>query len=149
MFDEDYSNIILFGGFYLGLDEKYKLTLSVLNETLAVCRLKNDEKIPLWVISDNAFFSITKTNDELSIVCLEDSVPKETVAEKGFRCFKIEGPLDFSLIGVLAPIANLLAENKISIFVVSTYDTDYILVRQENLNEAIVTLRKVGYIILE
>ena len=119
--------------------ENSKLSLSILPQKLAVCRLGKDARIPVWVEGDN-FFSITKTDDELSIVCSENRVPDDIKAEKGWQAFKVEGPLDFSLTGILASLANPLAEAGISIFAVSTFDTDYLLVKSDKLNEAVKVL---------
>jgi len=112
------------------------LTLSILPDRFAVCRLDSNYPIPLWVLKSKEFFSITRTDEELSIVCFEDSVPYDVKAEKGWRAFKVEGPLDFSLSGILSSLINPLARKEISIFAISTYDTDYILVKEEQLAEA-------------
>ena len=114
---------------------KKQLTLSILPDCLAICRMASDQPIPAWAYKD-AFFTISRTPDELSIVCSENSVPAGVKAEKGWRSFKVEGPLDFSLTGVLAALARPLADAKISIFAISTFDTDYILVKQEYLEQA-------------
>ena len=95
--------------------------------------------VPLWVDTKN-FISITRTEDELSIVCIDKNIPNEIKSEKGWRVLKVEGPLDFSLIGILSDISGILAKEKISIFVVSTFDTDYILVKEENLVNSIKVL---------
>ena len=89
---------------------------------------------------------VGKTDEELSLVCLTSKVPQNTIErEDGWKAFRIQGILDFSLIGILAPIANILAENKIGIFAVSTYNTDYILVKQENFEKAATLLADNGY----
>lgn len=111
------------------------LTLSVSPETFAVCRLEANATIPEW-IDHNSFFSITRTKDELSVVCLEKDVPAQVKSEKNWRMFKVEGPLDFALTGILASLAQPLADAKISIFAISTYDTDYLLVKDEKLQAA-------------
>ncbi|MBS6886940.1 ACT domain-containing protein [Clostridium paraputrificum] len=95
--------------------------------------------VPLWVDTKN-FISITRTEDELSIVCIDKNIPNEIKSEKGWRVLKVEGPLDFSLIGILSEISGILAKEKISIFVVSTFDTDYILVKEENFEKSIKVL---------
>jgi len=118
-----------------------KLSISILNENFAVCRLNADENIPDWIIKDS-FFSITKTADELSIVCLEKGVPGYVKSEKEWRAIKIEGELDFSQTGILASLAAPLAEAKISIFAASTFNTDYILVKNNKLEKAIEILSK-------
>jgi hypothetical protein len=98
------------------------------------------------------FFSVTKTEDELSVVCEQASiplpVPSELKCEKDWRMLKVEGPLDFSLTGILSSLAGPLAAAKISIFAISTFDTDYILVKSENLSRACETLRHSGFTIL-
>lgn len=89
---------------------------------------------------------VGKTDEELSLVCLTSKVPQNTIErEDGWKAFRIQGILDFSLIGILAPIVNILAENKIGIFAVSTYNTDYILVKQENFEKAATLLADNGY----
>ncbi len=123
------------------------LTMQLLKEKFSVCRLDSNEKIPSW-IGDNGFVSITRTLDELSIVCLEENVPKEITQEKDWRILQVKGPLDFSLVGILSAISTLLANNKISIFAISTYDTDYILVKDTEINNAISILSTSGYQVL-
>ncbi len=116
------------------------LTLSVLPYKLAVCKLDPLESIPDWLSTQHAFFSITRTSEELSIVCDEASVPATVEAVRDWRALKVEGPLDFSLTGILYSLAKILAEAKISIFAVSTYDTDYILVQENKLAATIAAL---------
>src|SRR5689334_16436306 len=116
------------------------LTLSVMPLLLAVVRLNTSSNIPPWAVEKGDFFSITKTSDELSIVCSEDKVPQDVKVEKGWRCLKVEGPLDFGLTGILSSLAQPLAEAKISIFAISTFDTDYIMVKNENLQKAVAVL---------
>jgi hypothetical protein len=110
-------------------------TLSVLPGTMAVCRLGSGAKIPDWAQAGD-FFSITRTNDELSIVCAEAAVPDTVKSDRGWRCLKVEGPLDLSLTGVLASLLTPFAEAGIGIFAVSTFDTDYLLVKAENMARA-------------
>jgi hypothetical protein len=119
------------------------LTLSVLPETLAICRLDRDAAIPAWAMGE--FVSITRTTDELSIVCDERAVPSGVKADRGWRALKIAGPLDLALTGVLASIAVPLAEAKINIFAISTFDTDYVLVKAERLDQAVGALRSAGH----
>ena len=120
------------------------LQLHVLSETFAICRLPNDELMPGWAVAGR-FYSITRTDDELSIVCPESNVPQSVTCERGWRCMKIDGPLDFSLTGVLASLAGPLADAKVSIFALSTYDTDYLLVRAADLGDATAVLRRNGH----
>ena len=108
------------------------------------CRLDNTLPIPEWA-EKGEFFSATRTSDELSIVCCEKNIPEDIKCEKNWRILKIEGPLDFSLIGILASISSILAERKISIFAVSTYDTDYILIRDSDVNDAVEALSAKKY----
>lgn len=120
------------------------LTLRVLDKTYAVCSLSKGEEIPVWALSGD-FLSITKTEEELSIVCEEKNVRQGIKYEGNWRILKIEGPLGFSLVGILAKIANIMSENNISIFAISTYDTDYILIKQGNINKSVEVLKKENY----
>ncbi len=113
-----------------------RLCMSTLNLRLGICRFDNGEQLPDWAIRSTDFLSITRTADELSIVCEEDSIPPGIKAEKGWRAIKVEGPLDFKMTGVLSSILSPLADAKISIFAVSTYETDYILVKSDRIDEA-------------
>lgn len=123
----------------------YPLNLSILSASLAICRLSPDGEIPRWVWADRAFLSITHTPDELSIVCPADRVPLDVRCEKGWAAFKVKGPLDFSLSGVLTALAGPLAESGIPIFAISTFDTDYLLVREKDLPRATEVLRENGH----
>lgn len=120
------------------------MKIIVLPEVFAICRLNQEQPIPEWAFS-NSFYSITKTSDELSIICLQNSVPGEVVKNVNWRCLKIEGPLDFSAVGILNSITQPLAKNGIGILAVSTYETDYIFVRQEQLPETLKILIKKGH----
>ena len=123
------------------------LTMKLLKEEYGVCRLDNAEEIPEWA-KNSDFFSITKTGEELSIVCAEESIPSGIKCERHWKILKIQGPLDFSLVGILASISSILAQNKISIFAISTYDTDYILVKNKDIENAIACLANERYEIL-
>lgn len=120
------------------------LTLTTLHERLAVCRLGPASGIPPWATAAS-LFSITRTEDELSIVCPEEFVPEEVGCEIGWRAFKLEGPFEFSLVGVLSSVAAPLAESGVGIFAVSTYDTDYVLVKDVHLELATAALRGWGH----
>lgn len=120
------------------------LTLSVLPEEFGICRLETSAEIPAWA-TGHSFFSITRTLDELSIVCPTTAIPQAVPAERGWRCLKVHGPLDFGQTGILLSLGEPLAKAGISIFVVSTYDTDYLLVPESNFSEAIATLRLAGH----
>lgn len=121
-----------------------KLKIKLLDGTYAVCQMENTEKVPSW-IEEKGFFSVTKTEDEISVVMLQDKISKDIKAEKDWRILKVEGTLDFSLIGILAKISSVLAENQISIFVISTFNTDYILVKEEKIEKAMAVLSQEGY----
>lgn len=121
-----------------------KLTLTVREELIGIYKLNADEQIPTQVVNSN-FFSITRTADELSIVCPQGQLPEYKEAELGWRALKVVGPLDFSLTGVLADLTNPLAEAGISIFALSTYNTDYLLVKEEKLEQAVSTLEASGH----
>jgi len=110
---------------------------------LAVCRLDPQDRVPDWATGD--FFSITRTPEELSIVCESQLVAEGLRAETDWRALKVEGPLDFALTGILVSIAAPLAATGIAIFAVSTFDTDYILVKKDKLDRAIGALRAVGH----
>jgi hypothetical protein len=124
------------------------LTLTVLPETLAICRLSVDEAVPEWAAAAD-FVSITQTIDELSIVCREANVPSDVKADRGWRALKVAGPLDLALTGVLASLVNPLAEAQINIFAISTFDTDYLLVKGYNLAGACDVLRGAGFVVNE
>lgn len=121
-----------------------KLTMKLLKEKYSVCRFDKNNTIPTWAANGD-FFSITKTEDELSIVCLKDNVPNGVKCETDWKILKVEGPLDFSLVGILSSISSLMAREKISIFALSTYDTDYILIKENDIDAAINTLIKNNY----
>ena len=122
------------------------LVLTILSDKLGVCRLRSGVPLPDWLFDSRNFYSVTVTADETSIVCLEELIPADCPFEKGFRALKVEGPLDFSLTGILATLLVPLAAAEISVFTVSTYDTDYILVKEENLEKTISALCTVAII---
>ena len=124
------------------------LKLSLLEEKLILHRLDADAPIPDAVLA-SPFFSITRTTEELSIVLPEDVGLSGTSREAGWACIKVLGPLDFGLTGILAGISRVLAEEEISIFAVSTFDTDYILVKQEKCDRARHVLEIAGYEFVE
>ncbi|MDI3548599.1 MAG: uncharacterized protein PWR10_2251 [Halanaerobiales bacterium] len=121
-----------------------RLIMKVLKEKFGVCRLDSTALIPDWS-KNSEFFSITKTSYELSIVCSQDSIPNDIKCEKDWRILKVEGPLDFSLTGVLASISTTLAQQGISIFAISTYDTDYILIKDKDIENAVNALSNEGH----
>jgi uncharacterized protein len=125
----------------------HRLSLTVLPDHLAICRLGADCPIPTWTISAS-FVSVTRTSDELSIVSPEALVPKDIKAERDWRCMRVQGPLQFSLIGILASLVAPLAEAGIGILAISTFDTDYLLVRDKDLARAIDALRQMGHAVV-
>ena len=120
------------------------MELKKLPYRLTVCKAADLSDIPL----DAGFFFIGKTDEELSLVCRTEDVPaRATDRDDGWRGFRICGTLDFSLVGILAKISGILADHKISIFAVSTYNTDYVLVKEENFDRALSILGAEGYTI--
>ncbi len=120
------------------------LTLSLLPETLAICRLPPDAENPAWTFA-GGFHSITRTRDELSVVCAQESVPDGAQCDKDWRCLRVEGKLDLALTGILASLLAPLADAGIAIFAISTYDTDYVMVKEEHLERAVRVLVDAGY----
>jgi len=116
------------------------MELKVLEKNYSIIKLDENHPLPKWVESQQ-LFSFTKTEDETSIVCEDSAVPHDVIAERNWKIIKVNQKLDFGLTGVLSSIAKPLAENKISIFALSTYDTDYILVKNEDLERAKTTLK--------
>jgi hypothetical protein len=120
------------------------LTLSLLPDNYSICRLGPEADIPPWALGGD-FFSITRTEQELSLVCSQGVVPDDVQCEKGWRCIRVVGPLDFYWTGILASLTASLAEAGISVFAISTFDTDYLLVKAENLKRAVLKLKEAGH----
>src|SRR5438034_10892197 len=120
------------------------LTLTLFAERYAVSRLDPAAEVPAWS-GKGPFISISRTPDELSIVCLEAGVPAGITCEPGWRVLKCEGPLDSALTGIMASIADPLADANIPIFPIATHDTDYILVKESHLETAIRALTGYGH----
>ena len=114
---------------------------------MAVCRFEPAAAIPDW-IGKTGFYSVTRTEAELTIVCPEPRVAPGTTSETGWRCFKVEGVLDFSEIGIIFSLTRPLAENGVSVFVISTFDTDYFMVKEKDLENAIDALSAEGHQVL-
>ncbi len=123
-----------------------RLTLIVVDGIFAVCRLAPDAPIPGWSTAGD-FFSITRTADELSVVCPEEAVPEGVKCERAWRCLRAAGAIPFSAVGILASLTAPLAEAGISVFAISTFDTDYLLVKAEDLGRAVDVLRRRGHTI--
>ncbi len=128
----------------LQMDKTRNIRLEVAPQRLAICRLAASTSIPDWAMK-SSFYSISKTPDELSIVCDQALVPDGTKCEAGWRAFRVQGNLDFGLTGVLSSLATPLANAQISIFAISTFDTDYFLVKNESLERAMLALKSAGH----
>lgn len=121
------------------------MTLELLSPRFCVCKPSESAALPL----DRPFVFVSRTDRELSLVCPEGLVPEGClVREDGWRAMRVTGVLDFALIGILAGLTALLAANRVGVFVVSTYDTDYILVRETDLSDAVAALEKGGHTFL-
>ena len=121
------------------------MELKTLPNDLTVCKVADASAIDLG----KDFYFIGKTDEELSLVCPTEDVPADTTdRDDGWRGFRIQGVLDFSLIGILSKLSGILAENKIGIFAVSTFNTDYILVKEENFDRAMTVLAEAGHTVL-
>ena len=120
-----------------------RLTLEVLPYALALCRLPADA---LWPDSPaEPFVAVTRTPDETSIVCDQASTPPGARVESGWRALRVRGPLAFEVVGVVASVSTALANEGVPIFVISTFDTDYVLVKEQSLERAISALRLAGH----
>lgn len=118
--------------------------LTVLPGSFAMVRLAADAPLPRWA-TQGEFFSVTRTSDEVSIVCLADQVPSGVASETGWRALKVKGPFALSEIGVLAALTAPLADAKVSLFAISTFDTDYLLVSERQLPAAIAAFKSAGH----
>ena len=121
-----------------------RLELSLLPERFAITRLGADRAIPTWA-TGGSFFSVTCTGDELSVVCELGRVPVDVSSPPDWRVFKVHGPFVLTEIGVLSALAVPLAEAKISLFAISTFDTDYLLVEATTLSAAVAALERAGH----
>ena len=121
------------------------MELKTLTFDLTVCKVPSVEALDL----SRDFYFIGKTDEEISLVCRTEDTPEQTTQrEDGWKGFRIQGVLDFSLIGILSKLSGILAEQGIGIFAVSTYNTDYILVKAENFNRAMDALKQAGYTVV-
>lgn len=118
------------------------MELKRLDYVFSVCKVTDLSGVDM----SKEFCFVGKTDEELSLVCITETVPGNTIErEDGWKGFRIQGVLDFSLIGILSKISGILADNKIGIFVVSTYNTDYVLMKEENFDRAMAVLAEAGY----
>ena len=121
------------------------MDLKRIDYKLTVCKVKDEKDLDL----SKDFYFIGKTDEEISLVCKTENTPQNTIdRDDDWKGFRIHGVLDFSLIGILSKISTILANNKIGIFAVSTYNTDYILVKEENYDKALNVLALAGYNII-
>ena len=120
------------------------MTLLLLDDQFAISRLDPDAPLPTWATA-RPFFSITRTSNELSVLCRQDAVPDGVLCERGWRCLRVAGAMPFSVVGVLASLTAPLAEAGISVFAVSTFDTDYLLVKEDVLEPAVDILVRHGH----
>jgi hypothetical protein len=120
------------------------LTLSILPWRLSVCRLTPADPLPEGLFK-SPFWSVTQIGDELSLVIPQDQVQSGWKVEPGWRCIQVVGTLDFSLVGILSRLSGVLADAGISIFALSTYDTDYLLIKEDSLARAREVLTQSGY----
>jgi hypothetical protein len=122
------------------------MKLLLLPGLFAVCQLDPDAALPAWAVSvSSSLVSITRSATELSVVCAQEHVPDDVQCEGNWRCLMVEGPLDFSLTGVLSALLAPLAAAGVSIFALSTFDTDYLLVRATQLDLALEALSAAGH----
>jgi uncharacterized protein len=119
------------------------MNLQVYAESYAICRLSPDDNFPSW--TRGKFISVTRTEEELSVVCEQNAVPSDIKCERDWCMLQVEGPMDLSIVGVLASLTKPLAEAGINLFAISTFDTDYLLVKVEKLEAAKVALEKAGH----
>ena len=121
------------------------MELKRMDHNLTVCKLKDTVDFNM----DADFWFVGKTDEEISLVCKTEDTPQNTLGrDDGWRCFRVQGVLDFSLIGILSKLSGILAEHKIGIFALSTYNTDYILVKEENFERAMTVLASEGYAVV-
>jgi hypothetical protein len=125
-----------------------RLELFIMPEQFAIVRLANDEAVPSWA-TQGGFFSITRTADELSIVCAAEYAPDNLRGQIGWRVLQVRGPFALTEVGVLASLTAPLAVARISLFVVSTFDTDYLLIDSRQLHAATDALREAGHTVCE
>jgi hypothetical protein len=125
------------------VESSRRLTLAPVAGAYAVCRLGPEAPWPDWA-AGGRFTSVTRTGDEVSVVCEQGAVPAGVRCEPGWRCLRVAGTLPFAAVGILAGLVGPLAAAGVSVFVVSTFDTDYLLVRDGDLEQAILALRQHG-----
>ena len=121
------------------------LPLELLSDTLAICRLDAGAPLPTWAVQPSPFLTVSRTADELSITTLQSAVPAGVACEREYRVLRVRGPLPLNLVGILAAIADPLAAAGLSIFAISTYETDYVLVKARDLETALDVLEQANH----
>ena len=121
------------------------LPLELLADTLAVCRLDAGAPVPAWAEQSKRFLTVSRTAEELSITAEQRAVPADVFCERDYRALRVRGPLPLNLVGILAAIADPLAKAGLSIFAISTYETDYVLVKARDLDAALAALARAGH----
>jgi hypothetical protein len=129
------------------MEQKTKLQFRVISGSFAICRLPAADPVPQWAMK-GIFISVTRTADELSIVCPAENVPQQCKSEAPWICLKIEGPFAFSQVGILHAFIQPLVEDRISIFAIATFDTDYVLIQKPSAEQAVQVLQKAGHELL-
>jgi len=124
----------------------HRLKLLSVTGSFAVCKLATESPIPSWAMKGH-LFSLTRTGDEVSVVCDQKVVPEGIVCERNWRCLRVAGTMAFSLVGVLASLTMPVAKAGVSVFAFSTFDTDYLLVKARDMHDAIVALRAAGHLV--
>ena len=121
-----------------------RLHIALVPGRFAVCRLPAESPVPAWA-DGSLFVSVTRTRDELSVVCEDERVPPDAICERDYAAMRVVGTLAPNLVGVLASLAGPLAEAHVPILAIGTYDTDYVLVRRDDLGRAVDALRRAGH----
>ncbi len=141
------ASSLLLASIPLAADNPPRMNLTLTRPILTICQLSPEARIPAWAAEAKGFVSITRTAEELSIVCAADAAPAGVKQEPGWRAFRIDGPLDFGLTGILASVLDPLAKAGVSIFALSTFNTDYVLVKEAKVGDAVQALRAAGHTI--
>jgi len=128
-----------------GRPPRPRLPLELLPDTLAICRLDPAAPVPAWAAGSSPFLTVSRTAGELSVTTVQSAVPGDVPCERDYRALRVRGPLPLDLVGILAAIADPLAEAGLSIFAISTYDTDYVLVHEPDFDAAVDALIAAGH----
>ena len=123
------------------------MKLKLLKPTYSICKLSPDNEVPSWALTSSTFF-LSKTSDELSIICPATEIPSEVKVSNGWRCIRVDGDLEFDEIGVVTTVSSPIANKGISLFLVSTHDRDYVLIHKDDLDNAISEYEKKGFSIV-